>query len=157
MYNNQISATILGELGNLKSLNDLILDRNKLIGTISNSLGKLSYLKFLYLCDNQLSSPIPQEIGNLMNLSELLLDTNHFIGFLPQNLCQSGSLQNLSAYNNHLTGPIPKTLRNCTSLIRVRLKRNQLSRNIFEDFGVYKNLQFIDLSYNRFYGEISQN
>ena len=26
-----------------------------------------------------------------------------------------------------------------------------------EDFGVYKNLQYMDLSYNRFYGEISHN
>ncbi|KAM4069452.1 hypothetical protein ACB094_12G091000 [Castanea mollissima] len=132
LFNNQLSGTIPKELGNLKSITSLQLV----------SLGNLSHWELLFLRDNQLSGPIPQEIGNLMKLVVLQLDTNHFTGLLPQNLCQS---------------PIPKTLKNCMSLTRVRLERNQLFGNISEDFGAYSKLKFIDLSYNRFYGEILHN
>uniref|UniRef100_A0A2N9ENQ0 non-specific serine/threonine protein kinase n=1 Tax=Fagus sylvatica TaxID=28930 RepID=A0A2N9ENQ0_FAGSY len=151
LYNNQLSGTIPKELGNLKSITNLQLSRNQLTGIVPVSLGNLSHLELLFLRDNQLSGPIPQEIGNLMKLASLQLDTNHFNGSLPQNLCQNGSLQNLTASNNLLIGQIPKPLRNCTSLVRVRLERNQLFGNISEDFGVYSKLNFIDLSYNRFY------
>ena len=37
----------------------------------------------------------------------------------------------------------------------MRLERNQLRGNISEDFGIYPNLKYIDLSDNNFYGEIS--
>ncbi|KAM3682703.1 hypothetical protein ACJW31_12G092000 [Castanea mollissima] len=131
---NLLSGTIPKELGNLKSLISLQLDTNQLNGTVPISLGNLSNLEVLFLRNNQLSGPFPQEIGNLLKLVVLQLDTNHSTGPLPQNLCQSGSLQNLTAFNNHFIGPIPKTLRNCTSLFR-----------------------YMDLSYNRFYGEISEN
>ncbi|RVW63024.1 MDIS1-interacting receptor like kinase 2 [Vitis vinifera] len=57
---------------------------------------------------------------------------------------------------NHFTGPIPMSLRNCTSLFRVRLERNQLKGNITEVFGVYPNLNFMDLRSNNLYGELSQ-
>ncbi|KAK7822932.1 putative leucine-rich repeat receptor-like protein kinase [Quercus suber] len=50
-----------------------------------------------------------------------------------------------------------QNLEKLTSLFRVRLERNLFLGNISEDFGVYNNLQYMDLSYNRFYGEISQN
>ncbi|KAK7849629.1 mdis1-interacting receptor like kinase 2 [Quercus suber] len=157
LFNNQLSGTIPKELGNLKSITSLQLGINHLNGTVPISLGNLSHLELLFLRDNQLSSPIPQEIGNLTKLVVLQLDTNHFTGLLPQNLCQSGSLRNFTAYDNHLIGPILKTLRNCVSLTRVRLERNQLFGNISEDFGAYSKLKFMDLSYNRFYGEISHN
>ena len=92
-----------------------------------------------------------------MKLTALHLDTNHFTGSLPQKLCQSGSLQNISAFNNQLLGPIPKTLRNCICLFRVYLERTLLFGSTSEDFGVYRNLDYMDLSQNRFYGEILQN
>ncbi|XP_050254950.1 probable leucine-rich repeat receptor-like protein kinase At1g35710 [Quercus robur] len=85
------------------------------------------------------------------------VDYKPLTGFLPQNLCQSGSLQNFFADDNHLIGPIPKTLKTCMSLITVHLEQNQLFGNLSEDFGVYRNLQYMDLSYNRFSGEISHS
>ncbi|KAF6141570.1 hypothetical protein GIB67_041047 [Kingdonia uniflora] len=46
-----------------------------------------------------------------------------------------------------------KRLKNCSSLVRVRLDRNQLADNISEAFGVYPNLDYMDLSQNNLYGE----
>ncbi|RVW27708.1 MDIS1-interacting receptor like kinase 2 [Vitis vinifera] len=41
-------------------------------------------------------------------------------------------------------------------LFRVRLERNQLTGDIAESFGVYPTLNYIDLSSNNFYGELSE-
>ncbi|RVW21882.1 MDIS1-interacting receptor like kinase 2 [Vitis vinifera] len=71
-------------------------------------------------------------------------------------MCLGGALENFTAMGNNFTGPIPMSLRNCTSLFRVRLNRNQLKGNITEGFGVYPNLNFMDLSSNNLYGELSQ-
>ena len=38
----------------------------------------------------------------------------------------------------------------------MRLEGNQLTGNLSEDLGIYPNLMYIDLSYNNFYGELSQ-
>jgi hypothetical protein len=45
-------------------------------------------------------------------------------------------------------------LKNCSSLVRLNLAENKLIGNISDDFGVYPNLNYIDLSHNRFYGKI---
>ena len=63
----------------------------------------------------------------------------------------------MGAINNHFIGPIPKSLKNCTSLVRVRFDGNQLTGNITEDFRFYPNLNYIDLSDNNLYGELSSN
>ncbi|KAK7835139.1 mdis1-interacting receptor like kinase 2 [Quercus suber] len=105
-------------------MTSLQLGKNQLNGNVPISLG------------NQLSGPIPQEIGNLMMLVVLQLDTNHFTGILPQNMSEwFTSKFYCKQQSSH----------------RVRLERNQLFGNISEDFGIYRNLQYNDLSYNKFY------
>jgi hypothetical protein len=70
-------------------------------------------------------------------------------------VCLGGLLQNFSAADNYFTGAIPKTLKNCSSLIRLFHYNNQLSENISEAFGIYPHLNYIDLSDNELYGELS--
>ncbi|XP_043691895.1 MDIS1-interacting receptor like kinase 2-like [Telopea speciosissima] len=53
-------------------------------------------------------------------------------------------------------GPLPD-FRNCTSLARVRLDNNFFVGNISDSFGVHPHLSFIDMSFNRLYGELSPN
>ncbi|KAI6687745.1 hypothetical protein NL676_024573 [Syzygium grande] len=155
LYGNQLSGNIPDDLGNLRAMIDLQLSINQLSGPVPSSLGNLTDLENLYLRENQLSGSIPGFLGDLMYLVVLQLDTNQFTGFMPDNLCRGGSLSNLTMAGNYLTGFIPRSLRNCTSLLRVRLEDNQLTGNISDSFGVYPNLDFMDLSFNNFYGEIS--
>ncbi|ONI35023.1 hypothetical protein PRUPE_1G510800 [Prunus persica] len=157
LYSNQLSGLIPKEIGNLKSLIKLNLGKNQLNGSLPVSIGELRNLENFHLADNQLSGPIPQEIENLKKLTNLQLSINQFSGYLPHNICQGGKLTNFTVFRNHLTGPIPKSLKNCTSLFRLRLDQNQFTGNISEDFGIYPNLHFMDVSHNNFYGEISHN
>ncbi|XP_058222202.1 MDIS1-interacting receptor like kinase 2-like [Rhododendron vialii] len=156
LYKNQLSGLIPQELGNLKSIVDLEMSDNQLSGSIPASFGNLFNLTYLFLRANNLSGPIPQEFQNLKNLIVLEMDGNQFSGNLP-NICEGGKLQNFTVDTNQLTGRIPKSLRDCSSLFRVRLEGNQLTGSISEDFGVYPDLDFLDLSRNKFYGEISEN
>ncbi|KAI5339489.1 hypothetical protein L3X38_018761 [Prunus dulcis] len=157
LHSNQLSGLIPKEIGNLKSLVDLSLAENQLNDSIPASFANLSNLESLFLRDNQLSGSIPQELENLKNLTLLHLDTNQLSGYLPPNICKGGKLTNLSVGTNYLTGSIPKSLKNCSGLVRVHLDQNQLTGNISEDFGVYPNLDFMNISHNNLYGEISHN
>ncbi|XP_027164367.1 MDIS1-interacting receptor like kinase 2-like isoform X1 [Coffea eugenioides] len=85
------------------------------------------------------------------------MDTNQFSGHLPEHLCQNGTLQNFTVSNNKLIGPIPISLKNCSSLFRARFQGNRLTGNLSEMFGIYPNLNFMDLSNNEFYGGLSGN
>ncbi|KAL7197952.1 hypothetical protein ACSBR2_020470 [Camellia fascicularis] len=120
-------------------------------GSIPPEIGNLKQLGYLVFIDNQLTGSIPQRLNNLTHLKWFLIAYNKLVGHLPENLCFIGLLTELGAADNNLTGPIPKSLKNCHSLYRVRLEGNQLLGNISEDFGIYPNLDYIDLSRNNFY------
>ncbi|KAF3433158.1 hypothetical protein FNV43_RR24260 [Rhamnella rubrinervis] len=178
--------TLLGgkipqEIGNLKFLVSLVLDRSHFNGSIPPSLGNMSHLQALRLSENQLSGKLPETLATLKTLTDLRLLFNHFSGIVPKELgnhsslnvlhlagnnftgqlppqvCRAGKLVNFTADSNNFSGPIPVSLRNCTSLYRVRLEHNQISGYMDQDFGVYPNLTYIDLSFNKFQGELSPN
>ncbi|KAL7225785.1 hypothetical protein ACSBR1_021028 [Camellia fascicularis] len=110
----------------------------------------LSFLIELDLSQNNLTGLIPTSIRNLGNLTYLNLHDNKPFGSIPP------LFNNLTHWTKFATGPILNNLRNCSSLYRVRFEGNQLSGNISEDFGIYPNLVYIDLSHNNFHGEIGE-
>ncbi|CAN4077262.1 unnamed protein product [Withania somnifera] len=130
--NNQLSGPIPSELGNLKKLNDLQLSTNQLTGPIPASFGNLRNLKTLFLRDNKLSGSIPKELAYLDKLVVLEIDENQFSG-------QGRKLENFMVNSNKLTGPIPRSMSKCST------------------FGIYPELQFINLSENDLFGELSSN
>ncbi|KAH7855685.1 hypothetical protein Vadar_027661 [Vaccinium darrowii] len=152
---NHLSGSIPEEVGMMRSLIDLELSANNLTGLIPASMGNLLNLTTLLLCENNLFGSIPPQLSNLTLLRSLGLDDNMLTGHLPENLCLTGSLRLFTASYNNLSGRIPRSLKNCSSLYRLRLEGNQLSGNISEDFGIYPNLNYIDLTGNNFYGELS--
>ncbi|NJO16773.1 MAG: choice-of-anchor D domain-containing protein [Thioploca sp.] len=108
----------------------LELPENKLSGTLSNSLEKLSLLDSLYLSGNQLTGPIPESLGNLSNLYILALSGNQLTGSIPSSLGNLSNLETLALHSNQLTGPIPKSLGNLSNLVGLNLSNNQLCGDI---------------------------
>ncbi|THG05596.1 hypothetical protein TEA_011705 [Camellia sinensis var. sinensis] len=111
------------------------------------AIGKweLGQLNHSILFDNELSRSILQEVGMLRSLVDLELSMNNLTDSIPASIGNLSKLAILSLYNNMLSGHIPEGL--CF---------NGLSVNLTEDFGIYPNLVYIDLSYNNFFGEVSQ-
>ncbi|XP_031122735.1 receptor protein kinase TMK1-like [Ipomoea triloba] len=119
-------------LGNMSSLEVLLLSMNRLSGAIPGSF-KDSMLKMLWLNDqsgekmsgpidvvatmtsltslwlhgNSFSGKIPEGIGNLTYLQDLNLNTNNLVGLIPDSLVDM-PLDHLDLNNNHFMGPLPK-------------------------------------------------
>nr|GMD89694.1 receptor-like protein kinase 2.33 [Ipomoea batatas] len=119
-------------LGNMSSLEVLLLSMNRLSGAIPGSF-KDSMLKMLWLNDqsgekmsgpidvvatmtsltslwlhgNSFSGKIPEGVGNLTYLQDLNLNTNNLVGLIPDSLVDM-PLDHIDLNNNHFMGPLPK-------------------------------------------------
>ncbi|KDO38910.1 hypothetical protein CISIN_1g046265mg, partial [Citrus sinensis] len=175
--NNLAIGSMPNSLSNLTSLSlfHLDLSENQLSGSIPHFLGHLSNLAVLHLGDNSLFGSIPPILGKVQSLLSLGFDLNLLNGVLPPSISNLSNLEGLYLYsslvsaeignllqlieleidNKQLFGQIPKSLRNFTSLNIVHLEQNHLTGNIYEVFGIYPNLTFLDLSQNNFYGSLN--
>lgn len=124
---NQLSGTIPGELGNLRSLRLLHLFDNRLGGAMPAALGNLTNLTELIANHNQLTGAIPVELGDLVTLRSLFLNSNQLSGAIPAALGDLATLEVLALNENQLAGPIPATLGKLGKLQALRLQLNQLS------------------------------
>ncbi|MCL7043685.1 hypothetical protein MKW94_005227 [Papaver nudicaule] len=76
-------------------------------------------------------------------------------GNFPSNFCRIKSLQNLSLADNFLTGSIStKQLSPCSNLQFLNLSYNLFVGNLPEFIPVFKNLRWLDLAQNNFSGDI---
>ena len=96
-----LSGEISQEIGTLDSLEFLWLEDNQLTGPIPSEIGNLSKLKYLIMHHNSLSDSIPSEIGNLSNLEILKLDNNQLTGYIPESICDLNIVFN---WQNNLFG-----------------------------------------------------
>ncbi|XP_057427357.1 probable leucine-rich repeat receptor-like protein kinase At1g35710 [Lotus japonicus] len=170
---NFISGEIPPGLGNLRSLRTIDLSYNQLTGSLPQSVGSLPELTNLMLCHNRLSGFLPR--FESQKLTRLDLKHNALTGSLaPSSL--PPSLQYLSLAWNNLTGPVDRLLSRLDQLNYLDLSLNQftgpvparifsfpltnlqLERNQF--YGPVQPVDrvaipTVDLSYNRFSGQIS--
>ena len=154
---NQLTGTVLSELGNLSNLGMLVLSRNRLTGSIPAELGNLSKLETLALSHNRMTGPIPKELGNLSKLEVLGLignpaSGNRFTGEIPPELGNLSNLQFLALSGNQLAGPIPTELANLSNLSEVNLAKNRLTGGIPPGLSNLSNLETLYLNDNRLSG-----
>ena len=154
LYGNDLSGTIPSELGNLSSLERLDLSWNDLSGTIPSELGDLTSLEELFLYNNELSGSIPSELGNLSSLWWLDLSHNELSGSIPSELGDLSSLEQLVLYGNELSGSIPSWLGDLSNLSHLRLDSNELSGSIPSWLGDLSSLRVLTLGWNDLSGSI---
>ncbi|KAM0030797.1 putative leucine-rich repeat domain superfamily [Helianthus debilis subsp. tardiflorus] len=81
-YNN-LSGDIPVEIGNMKSIQDLVLSNNYFSGTIPSSISNLTNLESLELSHNLLSGEIPTSLTSLNFLSSFSVAYNNLQGSVP--------------------------------------------------------------------------
>ncbi|KAI3512738.1 hypothetical protein L1887_20057 [Cichorium endivia] len=156
LQENKIYGSVPSGIANLSNLMLLDLTRNKLNGTISPELNRLKKLEQLLLSHNDFTGEIPEAIGKCLHLGKLELSYNRFTGEIPESLGNLVGLQSLSLNNNNLSGNIPSSLGNCVVLSSLDLSYNRLTGNIPPGLlsAMTPNAIFLNLSHNRLEGTL---
>nr|GME05480.1 probable LRR receptor-like serine/threonine-protein kinase At3g47570 [Ipomoea batatas] len=145
-------------LGNLKKLQVLSLDSNRLTGGIPPTIGNLSSLRVLPLETNHLEGRIPHEITWCWGLYFLSLGANNFIGTLSPSFFNMTSIQTFSLTANSFQGTIPSYIGDTMpNLERFYFGRNQFHGTIPISFPNASKLQILDVAENRLVGKVPDN
>ncbi|MCD7445989.1 hypothetical protein HAX54_024693 [Datura stramonium] len=109
-------------------------------------IGKLKFLKRLYLYRNGLNGTIPSVIGNLSSAIEIDFSENYLIGEIPAELSQIKGLKLLYLFRT--------SSKNLTELVQLQLFQNSLS-DIPQGLRIYMpTFELVDLSNNYLTGRI---
>lgn len=181
LLGNRNTGPIPKEMGQITTLEELILEDNQLGGPLPKSLGNLKNLRRMVLAANFFNGTIPETFVNLKNLTELRLSGNVITGNIPDFLGNLTKLDALDVQGMSLEGPIPSTLSSLANLTILRISDLNSKSNTFPnltkmqnlqylvlrncsiagsipDFiGTLANLKLIDLSYNQLSGPIPES
>ena len=150
---NKLVGSISSSIGALDRLRKLNLSKNDLSGNIF-SIASLISLEELVLSENNLTGTIPSELGSLENLTELLLHTNNLTGSIPLELGSLMKLTELLLHTNNLTGSIPFELGSLENLTELLLHTNNLMGSIPSELSNLENLTELLLHTNNLTGSI---
>ena len=128
-----LTGTLTTSLGNLTFLRTLNLSVNNLSGQLPD-LSHLHKLEVLDLSSNSLQGVIPDTLTNCSNLRKLVLSYNLLEGEIPLNVGHLSKLSSLRLSSNNLTGVIPPTLNN-TQLQKITISDNKLTGSIPDELG----------------------
>ncbi|MBQ4820656.1 immunoglobulin domain-containing protein [Aquimarina sp. MMG016] len=128
------------------SVDELQLEQNNLEGTLPPTLDELRKIENLYLNENKISGSIP-ELGRLLQLRELYLHNNQLTGTIPQSLAQLEYLDALLLDHNRLSGRVPNfTIIN--DFTDFYISNNEFIFSDFEsEFEEYKNKLALGFQY----------
>ena len=84
---NKLVGSIPNQLVNNRNLRAISLQSNNITSTIPAFLGDLVMLETVNFFNNQLAGPIPPQLGNLINLENLFLHFNDLTGTMPPEIC----------------------------------------------------------------------
>ncbi|XP_047048017.1 receptor-like protein EIX2 [Lolium rigidum] len=116
-----------------------------------------STAEFVDLSDNQIAGTLPATL-EFMEADTMVLFNNRYTGTIPSSICSLSQLVVLDLSGNKLTGEVPSCEEDLNthmqSLSVVNLNTNNLSGEFPRVLRSSRYLVFIDLSYNRFSGDL---
>ncbi|KAL8512180.1 hypothetical protein ACS0TY_018583 [Phlomoides rotata] len=175
---NRLSGAIPAEIGNITTLESLVLEDNLLEGNLPQNLGNLSNLKKLQLSANNFNGTIPESFGRLRNLDNFRIDGSRIEGKIPDFIGNWTKLIRLDMQGTSMEGPIPASisllknltmlrisdlkgptmsfpnLQNFTAMERLILKNCSITGAIPPYLGDFTELKHLDLSFNSLNGVI---
>ncbi|XP_059429372.1 probable LRR receptor-like serine/threonine-protein kinase At1g06840 isoform X2 [Corylus avellana] len=154
---NKLTGPLPEELGSLSKLNRIQIDQNHISGSIPISFSNLNKAKHFHMNNNSISGQIPPKLSKLPILVHLLVDNNNLSGHLPSEFSKMPNLRILQLDNNHFDGTtIPSSYSNMSKLLKLSLRNCNLHGPI-PDLSQIPNLLYLDLSSNRLNGSIPPN
>ncbi|XP_027181696.1 putative receptor-like protein kinase At3g47110 [Coffea eugenioides] len=141
-------------IGNLTFLRELNIPDNNFHGMIPEEVGRLFRLQYLRFANNSFEGELPLNISGCSELSILDLRGNRLIGRIRDDLSTLSKLYALSLSRNNFSGSIPPSLGNISSLQILSISRNNLGGNIPAEIGRLSNLHVLELSSNKLLGAV---
>ncbi|GAB2213038.1 hypothetical protein Drorol1_Dr00021053 [Drosera rotundifolia] len=146
-------GTLSPSIGNLSFLHKVYLHDNAFLGQLPAEIGHLSRLRIFNASNNSFTGQIPANLSRCVNLVEFHMLSNQLEGTIPHQLGLLSKLQKLTLYGNRLTGDI-SVLVNLTSLERLSLSNNSFVGTIPDTIGRLEHLAFLGLGENNLSGRI---
>ncbi|XP_057515020.1 LRR receptor-like serine/threonine-protein kinase EFR [Actinidia eriantha] len=126
-----------------------------LTGTISPSLGNLSFLVHLNITNNSFHGVLPKELANLCRLRFLHVAFNNFRKLMPLSIFNISTIESISFLGNGLSGNLPENLfYRLPKLKFLSLSLNDFYGKIPPSLNKCSELQILSLSGNKFTGPI---
>ncbi len=122
------------------TLDQIDFEDNNLSGTLIDEIGLLKNLRFLILEQGSIEGEIPESIGNL-ELLILDLDFNRLIGQIPSSLYNVKSLLQLDLNDNQMTGPLIRDVGNWQNMTYLQLNHNAFTGIIPSELEQLKKLR----------------
>jgi len=155
MDRNRLGGSIPEELSLLKKLKGLNLGLNSLVGTIpGNVLSGMSQLSRLALYGNMISGTLPTEVGSLKSLEQLEVFTNGLEGVLPSEIGLLTNVRTIYAIQNFFSGQIPSEIGLLGNLESIWLSQNLLSGTIPTEIGNAVSLEELKVTDNMQHGTV---
>ncbi|KAL9226855.1 hypothetical protein vseg_002620 [Gypsophila vaccaria] len=152
---NLFNGTYPSELGNLESLQELVLAYNPFSpSNLPEEFGKLESLRLLWMEECNLKGEIPKSFGNMSRLEHLDLVKNNLVGEIPSELFRLKKLNYMYLYDNNLSGGLPSRIE-ALNLLELDVSMNYLMTGpVPEDIGKLKKLEILALFDNKFSGTL---
>ncbi|CAN6553263.1 unnamed protein product [Malus baccata var. baccata] len=131
-----------------------VLSVNKLSGPIPGYLGIITTLRAFYLCANDLTGELPVALTNLTKLKILRIGSNNFTGKIPNYFPSWKELQDLEMQASGLKGPIPSSISSLNNMTNLAISDLSGESSDLPNLSKMKDLQKLDLSFNRLKGNI---
>ncbi|KAL0000652.1 hypothetical protein SO802_014433 [Lithocarpus litseifolius] len=159
---NTFNSSIPDWLYTFSHLEFLNLGNSNLQGTIPSSIGNLTSAISTDLSYNELEGKVPRSLGNLCNLKEIALQGNKWnqeISEIFQSLsgCVSNGLEILKLFDAQLSGQLTDELGQFKNLVVLFLGYNSISGPIPWSIGNLSSLRFLNLKNNRINGTLPQS
>ncbi|XVF05642.1 hypothetical protein REPUB_Repub05bG0190200 [Reevesia pubescens] len=163
LSNNMLS----GDLSRIQGWGNYVevieLSSNSLTGTLPNQTSQFLRLTTFKVSNNSLQGVLPAVLGTYPELKVIDLSLNHINGSLLPSFFMSTKLTDLNLSGNNFTGSIPlQDIKNMPSLsssenlslVTLDLSYNSLSGRLPQEISKFHNLEFLNLSNNKFEGSI---
>ncbi|XWS28936.1 hypothetical protein CRYUN_Cryun25bG0114500 [Craigia yunnanensis] len=166
LSNNMLS----GDLSRIQGWGNYVevieLSSNSLTGTLPNQTSQFLRMTTFKVSNNTLQGVLPAILGAYPELKVIDLSLNHLNGSLLPSFFMSTKLSYLNLSGNNFTGSVPhQDIKNMPSvssaenlsLVTLDLSYNSLSGPLPQEIANFHNLEFLNLSNNKFEGSIPDN
>jgi Leucine-rich repeat (LRR) protein len=148
---NGLTNSIPSRIGELTSLDYLLLDENELTGSIPAGISKLTRLQWFTAVANALTGPLPDTFPS--STLNIYLDNNRLTGPIPESWgTEMLFLQTIGLFGNLLTGSLPSTLGLLSQLRNLLIHNNLLTGAIPTELGQLSSLGWVTMEDNLFTG-----